>query len=930
MRFVAAIDTVIYGQSYAQGSDVDITGWTRRQILQFLGNGLVAPSAVTSGAVADALQFLGDGGITVAVSAGTAGPAQVLVSMSPQDLSWLNDVDLATTPGDGQVLAYDAVSGHWHPADAAAGSLAGLSDVDLSAAPAQGQALVYLAGKWSAQTPVAGDAPTLNGQAGAYYLDRAHHSGTQLASSISDFDDRVRVTTLDELMPPMSPVALNTQRLTGMGDPTASQDAATKAYVDSVASGLDVKASVRTSSPGNVAFSYDASGGTSGRGRITGAPAALDGVTLATGDRVLLHAQAAADQNGIWSVLSSGTWERSSDFDTDAKVTSGAFVFVEAGNTQGSTGWALRTQNPITIGGPGGTALAFTQFSGAGTYLAGAGMSLSGSTFAVLGTPGRVVVGPNVDIDTAYRGQTSIDTLGVVTTGTWRASVLELAYLPVAASGVSSATALVRADDARLANARAPLAHKATHATGGTDALAPADIGAAAAVHTHLASQVTDLGNAATRNVGTTAGTVAAGDDARFGSAAGALQKSNNLADLADVATARVNLGLGSAAVLSTGTGAANVVIGSDARLADARTPTAHASTHAAAGSDPLKVSDLGAPVAAVSFNSQYLTNLHDPGTNPQDAATKNYVDNGLAARVATTTSILAGTGLSGGGNLAASRTLAVVYGTTAGTAAQGNDSRLSDARTPLAHAATHASAGSDPLTPEAIGAAPTVHTHTASQVSGLGTAALANTGTGAANVILGNDSRLSDARAPLAHKVTHATGGSDALSYADIGAASAGHTHTAFNNDLAVSGALSTVALTTTGHITLAGAGNKLMFSGGTGTYSNYFVQSDAPINFTKLNTTALQDIAVRTISASNVQSGTKAVGALANGGTWNTQITFPTPFPTVPAVTASTGSYRYTAGADSITTTGFQLNVSNYSGAAGAAVGATWIAVA
>lgn len=70
-----------------------------------------------------------------------------------------------------------------------------------------------------------------------------------------------------------------------------------------------------------------------------------------------------------------------------------------------------------------------------------------------------------------------------------------------------------------------------------------------------------------------------------------------------------------------------------------------------------------------------------------------------LAGKVPTARTVTAGTGLTGGGDLSANRTLAVAYGTGAGTAAQGNDTRLSDARTPTAHAATHASAGSDPIT---------------------------------------------------------------------------------------------------------------------------------------------------------------------------------------------------------------------------------------
>ena len=69
-----------------------------------------------------------------------------------------------------------------------------------------------------------------------------------------------------------------------------------------------------------------------------------------------------------------------------------------------------------------------------------------------------------------------------------------------------------------------------------------------------------------------------------------------------------------------------------------------------------------------------------------------------LDGRAPTTRTITAGTGLTGGGDLTANRTLAVSYGTTAGTAAQGNDTRLSDARTPTSHAASHASGGADAL----------------------------------------------------------------------------------------------------------------------------------------------------------------------------------------------------------------------------------------
>lgn len=79
-----------------------------------------------------------------------------------------------------------------------------------------------------------------------------------------------------------------------------------------------------------------------------------------------------------------------------------------------------------------------------------------------------------------------------------------------------------------------------------------------------------------------------------------------------------------------------------------------------------------------------------------------------LANYTPTSRSVASGTGLTGGGDLTADRTLSVSFGTLAGTVTEGNDSRLSNARTPTAHASTHATGGSDPITPASIGAAST------------------------------------------------------------------------------------------------------------------------------------------------------------------------------------------------------------------------------
>lgn len=70
-----------------------------------------------------------------------------------------------------------------------------------------------------------------------------------------------------------------------------------------------------------------------------------------------------------------------------------------------------------------------------------------------------------------------------------------------------------------------------------------------------------------------------------------------------------------------------------------------------------------------------------------------------VPGKVGTARLITTGTGLTGGGDLTLDRTLAVAFGTAVGTALQGNDPSTTNARTPTAHAASHAAGGSDPVT---------------------------------------------------------------------------------------------------------------------------------------------------------------------------------------------------------------------------------------
>jgi hypothetical protein len=106
----------------------------------------------------------------------------------------------------------------------------------------------------------------------------------------------------------------------------------------------------------------------------------LDGVTLATGNRVLVKNQVAGYENGIYTVNETGAPTRATDANVSSEVTAGMFTFVSEGTANGNTSWVLTTDNPITLDT---TPLTFTQFAGAGTFTAGTGLDLNGTEFVL-------------------------------------------------------------------------------------------------------------------------------------------------------------------------------------------------------------------------------------------------------------------------------------------------------------------------------------------------------------------------------------------------------------------------------------------------------------------------------------------------------------------------------------------------------------------
>ena len=172
--------------------------------------------------------------------------------------------------------------------------------------------------------------------------------------------------------------------ITSVTTPVSASDAATKGYVDSVANGLDVKASVRYATTADVAGAYN-----NGAGTITASSNgafSIDGQVPTAGDRILLKNQSTTTQNGIYTVTTVGSGSaayvltRTPDADAASEITGGAFVFVEEGTANADNGYVFTHNGEPTLGTD---AITLAQFSGAGQISDGAGLGKTGNVLSV-------------------------------------------------------------------------------------------------------------------------------------------------------------------------------------------------------------------------------------------------------------------------------------------------------------------------------------------------------------------------------------------------------------------------------------------------------------------------------------------------------------------------------------------------------------------
>jgi len=221
------------------------------------------------------------------------------------------------------------------------------------------------------------------------------NSGSVVTEAINGSDPTITATGTNNSIT-LAPngngtVDVSSKKITSVAAPTASTDGANKAYVDSVAEGLDVKESCHAATTAALpAATYN--NGSSGvgatlTGDANGALAAQDGVTLVADERLLVKNQAAAAQNGIYVLTTVGDGSnpyvltRAGDFDgSPASEIPGGFTFIEEGTVNADNGFVCTTNAPVTVGT---TAINFSQFSGAGSITAGDGLGKTGSTLFV-------------------------------------------------------------------------------------------------------------------------------------------------------------------------------------------------------------------------------------------------------------------------------------------------------------------------------------------------------------------------------------------------------------------------------------------------------------------------------------------------------------------------------------------------------------------
>jgi len=273
--------------------------------------------------------------------------------------------------------------------------------------------------KWIADGAVGADAINSDalgdGLAGGSGTTVAVGAGAGIAVTATTVlvDTTSIVTFLDDAATQWTfPVGTTAQGGFATGTPVDANHLVNKGYVDSVAAGTnDAKDACDAGTIQNITNDgttpvYANAGGASARGQITWTtgPTLIDGVTLVNGMRILVKDEVGGlggDANGIWIRTGADTWDRATDYDADAEVTSGNNTWVTGGTTQAQSGWIMTTADPVVIGGASGTVLTYVQNNGLSNVSAGAGLTKSTNTLNVGAGNAITVNADDIDVNPA-------------------------------------------------------------------------------------------------------------------------------------------------------------------------------------------------------------------------------------------------------------------------------------------------------------------------------------------------------------------------------------------------------------------------------------------------------------------------------------------------------------------------------------------------
>lgn len=403
------------------------------------------------------------------------------------------------------------------------------------------------------------------------------------------------------------------------GLPTTANEATTKQYVDTAilyGSGLTWKLPVRLGSTTNVPS-------------LAGA-LVIDGVQSNVGDRVLLRHQSSTFTNGVYTVQT-GAWTRALDSDTPDKLVTGSVYYVSEGSTQRFQAFVLSTTGTINVGV---SPIAFTSFNNNQTITLSGDAAGSGTT-SIIATlnPSGVTAG-------TYN-QVTVNAKGQVTAGANPSTLAGHGIVDAVHLNGDIMTGFLTLVADPILPLQAATKQYVDAATGGVGFTVGGGLAIVGTVLSVVSANPTNIAIGANSiNLGTTG--VAAGTYNQV-----TVDVYGRVTSASTIGNSPITLS-GDAA--GTGTSAITVVLSNTGVVAGTyRSITVDSKGRATAGSNPTNLSGYGITDAVnkngdtmtgalilgtsdtVSASNNAIQRLKDP-INPQDAATKNYVDTAVGA----------------------------------------------------------------------------------------------------------------------------------------------------------------------------------------------------------------------------------------------------------------------------------------------------------